>query len=229
MSKIAQLDGKIKKIVMEDNKFSTFLNYAACFVILVCIIGIVYGMIAYFTQSKDIQEYQIVLTVSPDSIYNGEKFSYYTDSLIQVINRHEHVIEERYNAILEEKYNTQQYWTIAGVLTTVVITILGFFGYKSFKDIETKCVDISKTTTTKIVRRSLGSIVKSQMNDDNFSSDIIKAVRNEIENSTLKNIENRLSALEDPDGADTLPIDDSDTEQDPEIPSLPDNPEEASI
>lgn len=67
------------------------------------------------------------------------------------------------------------------------------------------------------------------MNDDNFSSDIIKAVRSEIENSTLKNIENRLSALEDPDGADTLPIDDSDTEQDPEIPSLPDNPEEASI
>ena len=217
------------KIVMEDNKFSTFLNYAACLVILVCIIGIVYGMIAYFTQPKNIQEYQIVLTVSPDSIYNEEKFSYYTDSLIQVINKHEHVIEERYNAILEEKYNTQQYWTIAGVLTTVVITILGFFGYKSFKDIETKCVDISKTTTTKIVRRSLSSIVKSQMNDDNFSSDIIKAVRSEIENSTLKNIENRLSALENSDSADTLPIENIDTEQVPEIPSLPDNPEEASI
>lgn len=214
---------------MEDNKFSTFLNYAACLVILVCIIGIVYGMIAYFTQPKNIQEYQIVLTVSPDSIYNEEKFSYYTDSLIQVINKHEHVIEERYNAILEEKYNTQQYWTIAGVLTTVVITILGFFGYKSFKDIETKCVDISKTTTTKIVRRSLSSIVKSQMNDDNFSSDIIKAVRSEIENSTLKNIENRLSALENSDSADTLPIENIDTEQVPEIPSLPDNPEEASI
>lgn len=45
----------------------------------------------------------------------------------------------------------------------------------------------------------------------------------------MKDIENRLSALEDPDGADSLPIDDSDTEQDPEIPSLPDNPEEASI
>lgn len=169
------------------------------------------------------------MTVSPDSIYNEEKFSYYTDSLMQVINKHEHVIEERYNAILEEKYNTQQYWTIAGILTTVVITILGFFGYKSFKDIETKCVDISKTTTTKIVRRSLGSIVKSQMNDDNFSSDIIKAVRSEIENSTLKNIENRLSVLENSDGADTLPVEDSDTEQVPEIPSLPDNPEEASI
>lgn len=214
---------------MEDNKFSTFLNYTACLVILVCIIGIVYGMIAYFTQSKNIQEYQIVLTVSPDSIYNEEKFSYYTDSLMQVINKHEHVIEERYNAILEEKYNTQQYWTIAGILTTVVITILGFLGYKSFKDIETKCVDISKTTTTKIVRRSLGSIVKSQMNDDNFSSDIIKAVRSEIENSTLKNIENRLSVLENSNGADTLPVEDSDTEQVPEIPSLPDNPEKASI
>lgn len=67
------------------------------------------------------------------------------------------------------------------------------------------------------------------MNDDNFSSDIIKAVRSEIENSTLKNIENRLSALENSDSADTLPIENIDTEQVPEIPSLPDNPEEASI
>lgn len=214
---------------MGDRKFSTFLNYMAGVIVAICIIGIVYGSVIYLTQSRNVQKYQIVLTVSPDSIYNDNKFSYYTDSLIQVINRHEHILEDRYDAILEDKYNTQQYWTIAGILTTIVISILGFFGYKSFKDIETKCVDISKTTTTKIVRRSLGSIVKSQMNDDNFSSDIIKAVRSEIENSTLKDIENRLSALEDPDGADTLPIDDSDTEQDPEIPSLPDNPEEASI
>lgn len=211
-------------MVMEDNKFSTFLNYAACLVILVCVIGMVYGMIVYFTQSKHIQEHQIVLAVSPDSIYNEEKFSYYTDSLIQVINKHEHVIEDRYSAILEEKYNTQQYWTIAGILTTIVITILGFFGYKSFKDIETKCVDISKITTSKIVQRSLGSIVKSQMNDDNFSSDIIKAVLSQIEKTTLVNIENRLSVLENSDGADTLPIEDSDTEQVPEIPRLPDNP-----
>lgn len=214
---------------MGDRKFSTFLNYMAGVIVAICIIGIVYGSVIYLTQSRNVQKYQIVLTVSPDSIYNDNKFSYYTDSLIQVINRHEHILEDRYDAILEDKYNTQQYWTIAGILTTIVISILGFFGYKSFKDIETKCVDISKTTTTKIVRRSLGSIVKSQMNDDIFSSDIIKAVRSEIENSTLKDIENRLSALEDPDGADTLPIDDSDTEQVPEIPSLPDNPEEASI
>lgn len=113
-------------MVMEDNKFSTFLNYAACLVILVCMIGMVYGMMVYFTQSKNIQEHQIVLAVSPDSIYNEEKFSYYTDSLIRVINKHEHVIEDCYSAILEEKYNTQQYWTIAGILTTIVITILGF-------------------------------------------------------------------------------------------------------
>lgn len=77
----------------------------------------------------------------------------------------------------------------------------------------------------------MGSIVKSQMNDDNFSSDIIKAVLSQIEKTTLMNIENRLSVLENSDGADTLPIEDedSDTEQVPEIPRLPDNPEEASI
>lgn len=208
---------------MEDNKFSVFLNYAACFVVCICIIGLMYGAVIYFTQAKSIQKYQIVLTVSPDSIYDNEKFSYYTDSLIQVINRHEHIIEDRYNAILEEKYETQKYWTIAGILTTIVISILGFFGYKSFNDIESKCVDISKATTTKIVQRRLQSIVKSEMADSDFSSKIIAAVSKEINNSTLADIENRLSVLENSEDSNTLPGDNN-TEQTPEIPSLPDNP-----
>lgn len=211
---------------MGDSKFSSFMNYAACIVTSVCVLGIVYGAFVYFTQSRNIQHYQIVLTVSPDSIYDNEKFSYYTDSLIQVINKHEHVIEDRYNAILEEKYNTQQYWTIAGILTTIVISLLGFFGYKSFKDIETKCIDISKTNTTKIVQRSLYGVVKSQMSDSNFTSSIIAAVRREIENSTLEDIKSRLLALEKSEEKSISSSADDGLEQTPEMPSLPNNPQE---
>ena len=71
---------------MCDSKFSTFLNYMAGVIVAICIIGIVYGSVIYLTQSRNVQTYQIVLTVSPDSIYNDNKLSYYTDSLIQVIN-----------------------------------------------------------------------------------------------------------------------------------------------
>ena len=214
---------------MGDSKFSTFLNYMAGVIVAICIIGIVYGSVIYLTQSRNVQKYQIVLTVSPDSIYNDNKFSYYTDSLIQVINRHEHILEDRYNAILEEKYNTQQYWTIAGILTTIVISILGFFGYKSFKDIESKCVEISKATTANIVQESLLSIVKSEMSNTDFSSKIIAAVSNEIDNSKLANIENRLSVLEDSAVANASPSDSNSTEHVPEIPKLPDNPEEDPV
>lgn len=214
---------------MDDRKFLTFLNYMACVIVAICIIGIVYGSVIYLTQSRNVQKHQIVLTVSPDSIYNDNKFSYYTDSLIQVINRHEHILEDRYDAILEEKYNTQQYWTIAGILTTIVISILGFFGYKSFKDIESKCVEISKATTANIVQESLLSIVKSEMSNTDFSSKIIAAVSNEIDNSKLANIENRLSVLEDSAVANASPSDSNSIEHIPEIPKLPDNPEEDPV
>lgn len=214
---------------MGDRKFLIFLNYMAGVIVAICIIGIVYGSVIYLTQSRNVQKYQIVLTVSPDSIYNDNKFSYYTDSLIQVINRHEHILEDRYDAILEEKYNTQQYWTIAGILTTIVISILGFFGYKSFKDIESKCVEISKATTADIVQESLLSIVKSEMSNSDFSSKIIAAVSKEIDNSKLANIENRLSVLEDSVVANASPSDSNSTEHVPEIPQLPDNPEEDPV
>ena len=46
------------------------MNYMAGVIVAICIIGIVYGSVIYLTQSRNVQKYQIVLTVSPDSIYN---------------------------------------------------------------------------------------------------------------------------------------------------------------
>lgn len=94
------------------------------------------------------QTYRVVLTVSPDSIYDDAKFSYYTDSLINVINKHEHVIADRYEAILEDKADTQKYWSIAGILVSLILGIAGFFGFKSIKDIEHDCKETAKSIAT---------------------------------------------------------------------------------
>lgn len=117
-----------------DSKFSSFLNYAACSVLVVAFLALIIGSFTLF-KGKNVQQYQVVLTVNPDSSFDAETFSYYTDSLIQVINKHEHVLEDRYNAILEEKQDAQRYWSIAGVVASIIIAVFGVFGYKSFKKI----------------------------------------------------------------------------------------------
>lgn len=119
-----------------DSKFSSFLNYAACSVLVVAFLALIIGSFTIF-KGKNVQQYQVVLTVNPDSSFDAETFSYYTDSLIQVINKHEYVLEERYNAILEEKQDAQRYWSIAGVVASIIIAVFGVLVISLLKILKT--------------------------------------------------------------------------------------------
>lgn len=138
----------------------------------------------------------MVLTVNPDSSFDAETFSYYTDSLIQVINKHEHVLEDRYNAILEEKQDAQRYWSIAGVVASIIIAVFGVFGYKSFKDIENKCEDLVRTETAKILNDKLQGLVHSELSQTSYSQQLENRVAENIQNTILRNVLERLSSLE---------------------------------
>ena len=129
--------------MMNDGKFHVFLNYASAVLLGLCAIGLI--VLAYNCfSSKRPQTHRIILTVSPDSVYDDKQFCYYTDSLINVINKHEHVIADRYEAILEDRADTQKYWSIAGMLVSIIIGIAGFFGFKTIKDIEHDCQETAK-------------------------------------------------------------------------------------
>lgn len=129
--------------MMTDGKFHAFLNYASAVLLGLCAIALI--VLAYNCfSSKRPQTHRIILTVSPDSVYDDRQFCYYTDSLINVINKHEHVIADRYEAILEDRADTQKYWSIAGILVSIIIGIAGFFGFKTIKDIELDCQETAK-------------------------------------------------------------------------------------
>lgn len=94
--------------MMTDGKFHAFLNYASAVLLGLCAIALIVLACNCFS-SKRPQTHRIILTVSPDSVYDDRQFCYYTDSLINVINKHEHVIADRYEAILEDRADTQKY------------------------------------------------------------------------------------------------------------------------
>lgn len=125
------------------DKLKSFLDKSAAILLIVCAIGLIVLACNCFS-SKRPQTYRIILTASPDSVYDDRQFCYYTDSLINVINKHEHVIADRYEAILEDRADTQKYWSIAGILVSIIIGIAGFFGFKTIKDIEFDCQETAK-------------------------------------------------------------------------------------
>lgn len=60
------------------------------------------------------------------------------DSLITIVKRHERELAERYQYALEQKMNQDQYFSFGTFLVGVILSIFGFFGYKSIKSIEEK-------------------------------------------------------------------------------------------
>ena len=175
-----------------DDELKKFLNRLAAIILLICVIGMVVGAFCCLRYSEP-QTHRIVLTTSPDSVYNDKYFSYYTDSLINVINKHEHVLTDKYEAILEDKADIQKYWSIGGILLSVIFGVAGFFGFKTIKDIEHDCQETAKKIATEIATSVSASTSKTRTEEY-----LQQHVRGEVRNASdvyLGNQENHISEM----------------------------------
>lgn len=176
---------------MED-KLKSFLDKSAAILLIVCAIGLIVLACNCFS-SKRPQTHRIILTVSPDSVYEDRQFCYYTDSLINVINKHEHVIADRYEAILEDRADTQKYWSIAGILVSIIIGIAGFFGFKTIKDIELDCQETAKKIAAETATSVATSTSKTKTEEY-----LQQHLREEVQNASdvyLGNQENHIKEM----------------------------------
>lgn len=176
---------------MED-KLKSFLDKSAAILLVVCAIGLIVLACNCFS-SKRPQTHRIILTVSPDSVYDDKQFCYYTDSLINVINKHEHVIADRYEAILEDRADTQKYWSIAGILVSIIIGIAGFFGFKTIKDIEHDCQETAKKIAAETATSVATSTSKTKTEEY-----LQQHLREEVQNASdvyLGNQENHIKEM----------------------------------
>lgn len=176
---------------MED-KLKSFLDKSAAILLVVCAIGLIVLACNCFS-SKRPQTHRIILTVSPDSVYDDRQFCYYTDSLINVINKHEHVIADRYEAILEDRADTQKYWSIAGILVSIIIGIAGFFGFKTIKDIELDCQETAKKIAAETATSVATSTSKTKTEEY-----LQQHLREEVQNASdvyLGNQENHIKEM----------------------------------
>lgn len=86
----------------------------------------------------EVQPIRIEITTS-DSLKMANYLSKeQADSLITIVKRHERELAERYQYALEQKMDQDQYLSFGTFLVGVVLSIFGFFGYKSIKSIEEK-------------------------------------------------------------------------------------------
>lgn len=134
----------------------------------------------------EIQPIRIEITAS-DSLRTANYLSKeQADSLITIVRRHEQELAERYQYALEQKMDQDQYFSFGTFLVGVILSIFGFFGYKSIKSIEEK----ANNDAERAAKQTSEDVTKSYLNEklDGKVSIAAEKIFNSIGAETMKSI-----------------------------------------
>lgn len=95
---------------------------------------------------KVVVETAQVDSLGMDVVYSREQ----VDSVIDVVKNYELKLDEKYQYLLEKREDDDRFKTWGALLIGLFVSVLGFFGYKSFKDIKNHSEEIAKTEANNI-------------------------------------------------------------------------------
>lgn len=113
------------------------------------------------------------------------------DSLTSILNSQNNVLREKYDHLLQQQEDKETLFTFIGVVISVVISVFGFFGYRSFKSIE----DTAVSNAEGMARRKLDEEMKHELAtmEDKMKSKIQEKIEI-LENDKIPDIvENKMS------------------------------------
>lgn len=134
----------------------------------------------------EVQPVRIEITAS-DSLKKANYLSKeQADSLITIVRRHERELAERYQYALEQKMDQDQYFSYGTFLVGVILSIFGFFGYKSIKSIEEK----ANNDAERAAKQTSEDVTKSYLDEklDGKVSIAAEKIFNSIGAETMKSI-----------------------------------------
>lgn len=169
-----------------NDKLASWILFAVVISLLVALCACV---VRLFWNHVDVHRVEIVFApcdsialanVSPD----GSKFLVSKESLDSVVTRlelHENVLNQKYQYILEKRDGEDNYRNIFMLVFGIAVSVAGFFGYRSFSNIEEKAMQIAEAKSGEVVNevapekaeRKAGEVAKSYC--DNNVSNLVSA------------------------------------------------------
>ena len=185
----------------------TFHEVCAVIVIILCIIALLFCSVIFFTSNtpKKNIKHEITFSLNSDSTKtNIQEIHLIVDSLNTYLKTTEQRIADKYEYFLEQKKEENLLFSIGSVSLGIFVSILGFFGYKSFKDIENNAKEHAQFIASKTAEEHLKNNMPMYL-DTRLGSivinlkDTIKLIVNEQINDKIRhdinNIEENIEIL----------------------------------
>ena len=179
-----------------------FYEITGAVLLVLCFVALIVSFVFASTVIKKTKTEQIkvelVLPVDTTGVLNQhgrEK----ADSVIWALQKYQHQLDDKYQYVLEQKGAFNDLITIAGMILAVVISLFGFFGYKSINSIENKvkreAVSTAKATAETVSQNKFK--VYEKKTTEKLQNEIITAVDETIKKNLAEYKKATKEQLED--------------------------------
>ena len=181
-----KLDGFDSEQTIADMDNKTFFERTGGVLIVLCIIALLgaffYSCILFVKTDVQDVKVQIVLQVDSTGVITPEALQQ-AEELQSELLRHEQLLEDRYNHVLEQKENLNDLLTIGGMFLTIILALFGFFGYKSINSIEEKVKKEAETTADRTAQETSRTRFESfeQSTKESLKTEIDKRVKASVD------------------------------------------------
>lgn len=129
----------------------------------------------------DPQPVKITMVVQVDStgaIVKSSKDA--AEKIVEAIEKHDRIVEDKYQYALEQRVDYEDYMRWIGLIATVIISVLGFFGYKSLHSMEERISESTFKKSSDAIKTRIDEEVKDAKKVINTSiKDRMRNVTNE--------------------------------------------------
>ena len=186
-----------------DSTTAEFILISCVLAILFCVCCWVYGA---FVKVPSFQPIRIEVVESDKMLGSNYISKEEADSLISVMKRQERMLEDKYQYALDQKMNEDRYFSIGTFVVGVVISVFGFFGFKSLKSIEEKAKEDSQRLATKMSEDCTKEYLKQRLqglvtmeSEKILKSSAAESLKKEILDSVYKKYDEKFNSLSEED------------------------------
>lgn len=162
-----------------EEKWATWIICLSIVTFLLC--G---SAIALWTLKRDVPIVQHKVSFSVDSLGREVYSKSDVDSLIGIVQNQERVLSQKYQYLMEEHSKEDTSKTLITFIVGAIISVCGFFGYKSFKDIKDHGTKIAETKAIDVAKREITERLPELLH---------QAMTNYYKNESIEVIEQRIT------------------------------------
>ena len=201
-----------KRTLLNDRLASWIL--AICALVLIVTLAVV----AIVSSCKHVEPQRVELTLVPaDSVSGASQFSKRDDmvmisrckldSIVARFDAHEAQLAQKYQYVIEKREEEDNYRNIFMLIFGIAVSTVGFFGYRSFADIEKRAMKVAEEKAEEVAKEQAQKTAKevAQNTAQNYcSQNVNQLVQSYLAQNLPNEVNSRVNTLFNGEGKEAI-------------------------